>query len=242
MEPQTGGVRINKVLSTAGVCSRREADVLVSQGRVRIDGKAAMPGDKVNPGSRVTLDGKPVGQGDSPVLLLFYKPRGLVCSTKRQRSETTVVDYIHYPVRIYPVGRLDKDSEGLLLMTNQGEISEKILRGSNYHEKEYRVRIDRPVTSEFLMKMAEGVPILETVTRPCRTWQTGKDSFGIILTQGLNRQIRRMCHVLGAEVLSLKRIRIMNLTLEGLRPGQYRPVGDEEYRELLRLLDGRQQG
>ncbi|MBR2766392.1 MAG: pseudouridine synthase [Blautia sp.] len=229
-------IRINKALSMAGICSRREADRCIADGRVRINGREAAPGDRVKAGDEIMLDGKPVLMQEPLTLLLFYKPRGIVSSTKQQRSETTVVDYLHYPVRVFPVGRLDKESEGLLLMTNQGELADRILRGANGHEKEYQVRIDRPVTEEFVRRMSEGVHILDTVTRPCKVWQTGRHTFGIILTQGLNRQIRRMCHALGCEVTGLRRIRILNLKLDGLQPGQYRPVTDNEYRELLRRL------
>ena len=230
-------IRVNKALSMAGVCSRREADRLIAAGRVRINGSEAGPGDKITSADVITLDGKTVRMQEPPTLLLFYKPRGIVSSTKQQRSETTVVDYIHYPVRIYPAGRLDKESEGLLLMTNQGELVDRLLRSANGHEKEYQVWIDRPVTAEFIRRMRAGVQILDTVTRPCEAVQTGPDSFRIILTQGLNRQIRRMCHALGCEVTRLRRVRILNLTLEGLQPGQYRQVTDREYKELLKRLD-----
>ena len=230
-------VRINKALSIAGVCSRRDADRYIAAGRVRINGRAAVPGDRVKAGDEITLDGKTVRMQEPVTLLLFYKPRGIVSSTKQQRSETTVVDYIHYPVRVFPVGRLDKESEGLLLMTNQGELADRILRGANGHEKEYQVRIDTPVTAEFIRRMEEGVPVLDTVTRPCKAWQTGRYTFRIILTQGLNRQIRRMCHALGCEVTKLRRTRVMNLTLDGLQPGAYRQATEKEYTELLEQLE-----
>ena len=233
LEPEK--MRINKYLAFHGVCSRREADVLIGEGRVRINGRAAVNGDRVSETDEVTLDEEPVRQADPPVILLFNKPRGVVCSTRRQRDETTVTEYLHYPVRIFPVGRLDKDSEGLLLLTNRGELSDRILRGSNYHEKEYRVTVDRPVTDDFLLRMASGVPILNTVTRPCKVERTGKKSFRIILTQGLNRQIRRMCEVLGYQVLDLKRVRILNLELGDLKDGEYREISRKEYEELKEL-------
>lgn len=229
-------IRINKYLSEAGFCSRREADRLVEAGRVTADGRVVLPGEKVAEGTCVCVDGKPVGREERKVLLLFYKPRGIVCSTKKQRDETTVTEYLSYPVRVYPVGRLDKESEGLLLLTNQGDLVNRIMRAGNYHEKEYQVRVDRPVDEAFLDGMRRGVPILDTVTRPCTVEKTGRNSFRIILTQGLNRQIRRMCEYFGYQVTSLKRVRIMNLTLKGLRPGEYREITAAEYQELEKNL------
>jgi 23S rRNA pseudouridine2604 synthase len=231
-------IRINKYLSDAGVCSRREADRYVAEGRITIDGKQAGMGDRIVPGAQVCLDGKPIRQEEKKVLLLFHKPRGIVCSTKQQRQETIVTDYLDYPIRVYPIGRLDKESEGLLLMTNQGDLLNKIMRAGNYHEKEYLVRVDRPVTEEFLKGMRSGVPILDTVTRPCPVEQTGRCSFRIVLTQGLNRQIRRMCEAFGYHVTSLRRVRIMNLTLDGLAPGAYREITEEEWKELNHRIAG----
>ena len=225
-------IRINKYLSSAGVCSRRDADRLTDSGRITVDGKAVSTGEKIPCGAKVFLDGKPVQTEKEKILLLFYKPRGIVCSTKKQRQETTVTEYLDYPVRIYPIGRLDRESEGLLLLTNQGDLVNRIMRAGNYHEKEYLVTVDRPVTEDVLKKMSRGVPILDTVTRPCRIERTGKKSFRIILTHGLNRQIRRMCEYFGYQVKELKRIRIMNLTLDGLKPGEYRKIRPEEFREL----------
>ena len=229
-------VRINKFLSEAGACSRREADRLLLEGRVRVEEKVAGLGDKVLPGQRVYLDGKEVGGKASPVLLLFHKPVGYVCSTKRQGDAPTVMDLLSYPTRVFPVGRLDKDSEGLLLFTNEGDLSDALLRAANYHEKEYLVTVDRPITEEFLLKMRSGVPILDTVTRPCKVTRTGKDSFRIILTQGLNRQIRRMCEALGFKVKSLKRVRICSLYLKDLAPGTYRVATKEERSGLWKEL------
>lgn len=234
-------IRINKFLSEAGFCSRREADSLIQAGRVTVDGHRAEPGEKITEHAQVLVDGKPVQKVEEKVLLLFYKPRGVVCSTKQQRQEMTVTEYLDYPVRIYPVGRLDKESEGLLLLTNQGDLVNKIMRAGNYHEKEYLVTVDRPVDDSFVKKMSSGVPILDTVTRPCFVEKTGKKSFRIILTQGLNRQIRRMCEYLGYQVLTLKRVRIMELTLDGLKEGQYRDATAEEWKMLERgLVDSSQ--
>ncbi|MDO5136518.1 MAG: pseudouridine synthase [Eubacteriales bacterium] len=237
---ESGLVRINKFLSDAGFCSRREADRLLQAGRVWVEGRRASVGERILPGSRVFVDDQEVRKEERKVLLLFYKPQGLVCSTKRQGREMTVTDYLRYPVRIYPVGRLDKDSEGLLLLTNRGELVNDIMRARNYHEKEYVVRVNRPVTPDFLRRMAEGVPILDTVTRPCQVERTGEDTFRIVLTQGLNRQIRRMCQALGYEVTFLRRERIMGLTLEGLKPGQWREITKEEYEALLEGLSRRE--
>ena len=181
-------------------------------------------GEKIPADARVCLDGKPVSAENKQVLLLFYKPEGIVCSTKKQRQETTVTEYLQYPIRIYPVGRLDKDSQGLLLLTNQGDLVNRIMRAGNFHEKEYLVTVDREVTAPFIRHMSEGVPILDTVTRKCVVEKTGKYSFRIVLTQGLNRQIRRMCSYFGYKVRTLKRVRIMNLTLDGLKPGEFREI------------------
>lgn len=229
-------IRINKYLSDAGICSRREADRLIEDGRVTVGNVRAVNGQKILPGEKVFVDGRPVEKKNRKVLLLFNKPSGIVCSTRQQRDEVTVTDFIHYPIRIYPVGRLDKDSEGLLLMTNEGDLVNRIMRAGNYHEKEYLVTVDKPVDKDFIRQMAWGVPVLNTVTRPCTVEQTGQYSFRIILTQGLNRQIRRMCQYLGYNVCSLKRIRIMNLTLDGIKEGQYREITEKEWKELQKML------
>ncbi len=231
-------LRINRFLSAAGYCSRREADRLIHEGRVLLNGKTAEPGSQVSAEDIVTVDNMQVCLSERHILLLFYKPRGIVSSTVSQRGEPNVVDYLSYSSRVYPVGRLDKESEGLLLMTNQGKLADQLLRAANYHEKEYEVDVDRLVTKPFLEKMAGGVPILNTVTRPCRIWKTGKKSFRIILTQGLNRQIRRMCEACGYHVVRLKRVRIVNLTLDGLEPGQYREASRKEWEGLLDALEG----
>ena len=232
----TEPVRLNKYLSACGVCSRREADRLIEQGRVEVDGVAADMGMKVTEKNDVRVDGKPVLKQDGEIILAVCKPMGIVCTTARHTNEENIVDMLDYPVRVFPVGRLDKMSEGLILMTNMGDISDKILRGSNRHEKEYQVHISSPVTEDLLERLRSGVPILDTVTRPCKAWKTGEKSFNIVLTQGLNRQIRRMCEACGVKVTHLRRIRVMNIMLGGMRPGEYRVVEGEEKRKLLSML------
>ena len=230
------GIRINKYLSEAGVCSRREADRLVDAGRVCIDG---VSGAKVCDGQTVTLDGRNIKKEEEEIYLAFYKPKGIVCTTATEENGEkikNVVEYINYDKRIYPVGRLDQASEGLLLMTNQGDVMEKILRSRYGHEKEYFVKVDHKVTDEFLKKMGEGVPILDTVTKPCKVWKEDDFSFHIILTQGLNRQIRRMCEYFGYRVVHLRRDRIMNITLDGLKKGRYRKLTLREVSELKKML------
>lgn len=233
------GIRLNKYLSDAGVCSRREADRLIEAGEVLVDGKRAVMGQQVLPGQTVVCGGKPVEERKRDIFLAVYKPRGIVCTTSDKDRAENIVEFLNYPERVYPVGRLDKDSEGLLLMTNQGDIVNKILRAGNHHEKEYAVAVSRPVSAEFLAKLREGVWLeeLETTTRPCRAWKTGPYTFHIILTQGLNRQIRRMCEALGYEVRDLVRVRIMNIRLGSLRDGQYRKLTDAELNELYEGLN-----
>ena len=235
MENQATGKRLNKFIADSGHCSRREADRLIQEGRVRLDGRVGVLGDRVQPGMAVTVDGKPLSGDGEKVYLLLNKPRGIVC-TADPREPMNVVDYLGYPSRVFPVGRLDKDSEGLLLLTSDGEIVNRVLRAAGGHEKEYEVQIDRPVTPEFVRRMSEGVPILDTVTLPCRVRRTGERSFNIILVQGLNRQIRRMCEALGANVTHLRRIRIMNLRLGRLQPGQWRELTKAELTELMGRL------
>ncbi len=229
------GVRLNRYLSAAGICSRREADRRIAAGDVTIDGVRAGLGDKVLPGQRVQVGNRDIVSKDEPVLLAYYKPIGVVC-TSSPGEKDNIIDKIHYPSRIYPIGRLDKDSEGLILLTNQGDLAERLSHARYCHEKEYLVRVDHPVTDTFLRHMREGVPILGTVTRPCRVTQIGKYSFSIILTQGLNRQIRRMCEAMGCRVCALKRIRILNIRLRNLKSGEYRKITGEELHELLRQL------
>lgn len=220
-------VRLNKYLSEAGVCSRREADRLIESGRVTIDGKRAETGMKVVPGQVVKVGKKVVSKQDEMIVLAVNKPAGIVC-TEERRERNSIVRFLNYPVRVTYVGRLDKDSRGLLLMTNNGDIINKMMRAGNRHEKEYKVTVDKAVTNEFLRDMAAGVPILDTVTRPCQVRKIGKYTFSIVLTQGLNRQIRRMCEALGYQVKDLIRLRIMNIELGNLKEGEYRKLTDEE--------------
>lgn len=229
------GKRLNKFMADSGYCSRREADRLIAEGRVQVDGRPGELGDRVLSGMRVTVDGQSLSGRGEKVYIALNKPAGIVCTTD-PREPMNVVDYLDYPIRIFPVGRLDKDSEGLLLMTSDGEIINRILRAAGGHEKEYEVEIDRPVTKEFVEKMSAGVPILDTVTLPCRVRRTGEKSFNIILVQGLNRQIRRMCEALGCNVVRLRRIRIMNVRLGSMRPGQWRELSEEELSGLMERL------
>ena len=230
-------VRINKYLSEAGVCSRRGADRLIEEGRVSVNGTLAFLGSVVKNSDEVRVDGNLVKPVIKKVLIAFNKPRGIVCTTADPKSkDVNIIEYINYPERIFPVGRLDKDSEGLILLSNDGDLSNKIMKARNFHEKEYEVEVDKPFDDEFLKRMSEGVPILDTVTRKCTLKRTGKTSFNIILTQGLNRQIRRMCEYFGYKVLKLKRIRIMNIKLGNLKSGTYRNITDKEYEELIKGL------
>lgn len=234
---EKGEIRLNKYLSEAGVCSRREADRMIEAGKVTVDGRRAMSGMRVSEGQRILVDGKAVEREKKMVLLAVNKPVGVVCTTDTRWGDVTVDQLLHYPKRIFYVGRLDKDSEGLLLMTNNGDILNKIMRAGNYHEKEYVVTVDKELTEDFLKRMAEGgIPILDQVTRPCRVKKLGKKRFRIILTQGLNRQIRRMCEYLGYRVVRLVRVRIMNIWLEKLRPGEYREVTAKEQERLYEML------
>ena len=236
---QQAGTRLNKFIADSGYCSRREADRLIGEGKVLIDGRVGVLGDRILPGMRVTVEGVSVTGESEKVYISLNKPRGIVC-TADPREPMNVVDYIGHPQRIFPVGRLDKDSEGLLLLTSDGEIVNRILRAAGGHEKEYEVMIDRPVTTEFLQKMAAGVPILDTVTLPCRIRKTGPRSFNLILVQGLNRQIRRMCEALGCNVVSLRRIRIMNIRLGRLETGHWRNLTAPELKQLLGTLEERE--
>ena len=234
---QENGVRINKFLSEAGVCSRREADRQVEWGNVKIDGKVAVMGEKIMPGQKVEYNGKVVTKEEEMILLAFNKPVGIVC-TAEKREKNNVIDYINYPKRIYPVGRLDKDSQGLLLLTNNGDIVNKIMRSGNMHEKEYIVKVNKPISDSFIRGLAGGVPLVElnATTRKCFVKKESKYTFRIILTQGMNRQIRRMCEYFGDRVEELQRIRIMNINLGDLKPGEYRKVLEKEYKELEKLI------
>ena len=224
-------IRINKFLSEAGVCSRREADRYIEDGKVEIDGIVAQMGSRVKKDSKVTFCGKPVMKEEKLVLIAFNKPEGIVCTTDSSEPDN-IIDYISYGMRIFPIGRLDKDSEGLILLTNDGNIVNKILRAENYHEKEYIVRVNNEITADFIKKMSEGVPILDKITNPCKVDQIDRFTFSIILTQGLNRQIRRMCEYCGYRVVNLVRIRIMNIKLGRLKTGDYRNVTEKEIEEL----------
>lgn len=228
-------VRLNKYLSEAGVCSRREADRLIESGKVTVDGVTAQMGMRVTAGQIVKVGKKTVSKQDEMIVLAVNKPKGIVC-TEDQRERDSIVRFLNYPVRVTYAGRLDKDSRGLLLMTNNGDIINQMMRAANRHEKEYKVTIDKEITEQFIKKMSEGVPILDTVTRPCTVKKIGKYTFSIILTQGLNRQIRRMCAAFGYEVKDLVRIRIMNIRLGSLKEGAYRKLTDEELEELYEML------
>ena len=237
MEEKTAGVRINKYLSAAGVCSRREADRQIAAGNVRIGDRIAVIGDLVDPKVPVYFQGKLVEAEEQRILLVVNKPKGIVC-TAEKREKNNIVDFINYPKRIYPIGRLDKQSEGLLLMTNEGDFVNKIMRSGNRHEKEYLVTVHKTVTDSFLRALADGVPILGTMTRKCKVERTGKRSFRMILTQGMNRQIRRMCEYFDYRVVSLKRVRIMNIRLGDLPSGKYRMATPEERKRLEQMLEG----
>lgn len=235
-EEKRESVRLNKYLSESGVCSRREADRLIEGGRVFVDGKRAQVGMRVLPGvQEVRVGKKLISKKDEMIVLAVNKPEGIVC-TEDKRERNNIIKYLNYPSRITYIGRLDKESKGLLLMTNNGDIINKMMRAGNLHEKEYKVSVDREITKEFLEKMRNGVSILNTVTRPCKVEKIGKYTFSIILTQGLNRQIRRMCEALGYQVKTLERIRIMNISLGGLKPGAWRTLTDKELDELYMLI------
>jgi len=230
------GTRINKFLSEIGYCSRREADKLIEEGRVTLNGNVPEMGTKVQTGDLIRVDGKLVSEKQvTPVYLAFNKPVGIECTTN-QKVRNNIIDYLNYPERVFPIGRLDKASEGLIFMTNDGDIVNKILRARNNHEKEYIVSVDQPISEKFIKKMSSGVPILNTITRPCKVEAIDKVTFKIILTQGLNRQIRRMCEFLGYEVTSLKRIRIINIKLD-LPVGRYRELTPAEIKSLNALIE-----
>ncbi|NNC82221.1 MAG: 23S rRNA pseudouridine(2604) synthase RluF [Flavobacteriales bacterium] len=230
------GMRLNKALSAAGYCSRREADRLIEQGVVTINDRPATLGDRVTETDRIEVRGRPINTAKAkPVYIALHKPRGIICSTD-PKARDNIVDYIDHVERIFPVGRLDVASEGLILMTNDGDIINKILRARYAHEKEYIVRVDKPITDEFIKGMASGVPILDAVTRECEVEKLSEDTFRIILTQGLNRQIRRMCEHFEYEVTRLRRIRIMNISLDGIRYGEWRDLTATELKELKSQL------
>ena len=229
------GTSINKYISDSGFCSRREADKLIEQGRVMIGKNVARKGNRVLENDIVKVDGQLVKKKVTAVYLALNKPRGITCTTDR-KDPTNIIDFMHYKSRIFPVGRLDKLSEGLIFLTNDGDIVNKILRAGNGHEKEYVVQTDLPITPDFIKKMSSGVKILGTVTSKCMVRQEGSKQFRIILTQGLNRQIRRMCEALGYRVTALKRVRIMNISLSNLAPGKWRYFTPAEISEINRLI------
>jgi|TARA_B110000093_G_scaffold16444_1_gene15203 23S rRNA pseudouridine2604 synthase len=234
MEPIT--TRLNKYLSEAGYCSRRAADKLIDEGRVTINGVVPEMGTKVIPGDEVKVDGKTIlNDAKKRIYIAFNKPAGIVCTTDRGVEKDNIIDYINYPSRIFPIGRLDKDSEGLILLTDDGDIVNKILRASNNHEKEYIVTVDKPISQTFVQRMSSGIPILDTITKQCEVQKLSTFEFKIILTQGLNRQIRRMCEYLNYEVQSLKRTRIMNIHLKS-ELGSYRDLTDLELSTLNETL------
>lgn len=233
---EPNSVRINKFLSEAGFCSRREADKLIDIGVVKINGKVPEMGTKVLANDVVTVDGKEIRRKqEKAIYIAFNKPVGIVCTTDTGVEKDNIIDYINYPSRIFPIGRLDKPSQGLILLTNDGDIVNKILRARNMHEKEYIVTVDKPVTSQFVKEMSKGVPILDTLTRKCEVEKLSKTTFRIVLTQGLNRQIRRMCEHLGYEVKNLKRIRIMNILLD-IEVGEWRDLTGQEFTALSRMV------
>lgn len=224
-------IRINKFLSEAGYCSRREADRLVEAGSVTIDGVTATVGSRVIPGQRVVCNGKVLKTEEKKVVIAYNKPIGIECTADKDNKDN-IINAVNYPVRLFTVGRLDKNSCGLIFLTNDGELANNISKAGQGHEKEYLVRVDKPITDEFIKKMSQGVPILDRITAPCRIYKKSEDTFHIILIQGLNRQIRRMCEYMGYKVKFLKRVRIMNIQLDGLKTGEYRELTQEEIKQL----------
>lgn len=231
----TGVMRINKFLSDAGYCSRREADRLILEGKVFVDGQAALIGQKVKLNQNIVINGKKLSYKDKLILIALNKPQGIECTTDKSNPDN-IVDFVGYKDRIYPVGRLDRNSHGLILLTNDGVMGNNILKASNYHEKEYIVVVNKEIDDKFIKTMSEGVPILNTVTRPCVVRKEGKCKFRIIITQGLNRQIRRMCEYCGYKVMDLKRIRILNIRLANLKEGEYRHITDDELAVLKEMI------
>lgn len=233
--PEQNDISLNKFISATGFCSRREADKLIAEGRVTVNGKLPKLGNRVSYQDVVKVDGQSLQQKDKPVYIAFNKPVG-VSSTTDRKDKYNIIDYINHPKRIFPIGRLDKPSEGLIFLTNDGDIVNKILRAGNNHEKEYIVTVDKPITPEFIKRMGSGIKILDTVTQKCFVKQESKYVFRIILTQGLNRQIRRMCEVLNYHVTKLVRTRIMNITLSGIAPGKWRYLTQPEIDTINRLV------
>lgn len=228
--------RLNKAIAETGYCSRREADKFIESRKVKVNGKLADLGVKVSSSDEIMVNGVVVTKNVRNIYLVFHKPVGITCTTDL-RIKGNIISYINYPERIFPIGRLDKPSEGLIFLTNDGDIVNKILRSRNNHEKEYVVRVNKKITSNFIKRMGNGIPILDTVTKKCKVWKVNNYTFKIILTQGLNRQIRRMCEYLGYEVVMLKRLRIMNIELGTLKPGKYRSFTKKELRDILMLCE-----
>lgn len=234
--PNQSSESLNKYISSTGICSRREADEFIKAKRVKINGVIAKGGNRVFPGDKVLLDGKTLKAKPKPIYIAFNKPVGIVCTTD-ERERDNIIDYIGYKERLFPIGRLDKDSEGLIFLTNDGDIVNKILRAGNRHDKEYIVKVHKPMNHQFIKDMMAGVPILDTVTKKCKVKKLNKVTFKITLVQGLNRQIRRMCEHFGYEVIELKRIRIMNVTLGKLPKGKWRRLQRKEVSEILRAVE-----
>jgi 23S rRNA pseudouridine2604 synthase len=228
-------IRLNKYISETGTCSRREADKLIEQGRVTVNGNIPELGTKVSDADDITIDGKPLKSKEKAIYIAFNKPPGITCTTDL-KDKDNIIEFINHPKRIFPIGRLDKPSEGLIFMTNDGDIVNKILRAGNNHEKEYLVMVDKPITPDFIQKMANGIDIGDAVTKKCFVKQEAADKFRIILTQGLNRQIRRMCDALDYKVYKLQRIRIMNVTLNGINSGGWRYLSNEEINTINKLI------
>ncbi len=231
----TDTTSLNKYISDTGFCSRREADKLIKDRRVTINGEVAILGNRVGENDIVLINGKPLNTKEAPIYLAFHKPVGITCTTETH-IKGNIISFINHPKRIFPIGRLDKPSEGLIFLTNDGDIVNKILRAGNNHEKEYWVKVDKPITDDFIRKMASGVPVLDTVTKKCYVEKTDKFGFRIILTQGLNRQIRRMCEYFGYEVTKLKRTRIMNVKLDNIPVGKWRYLTDAEMAAIERMV------
>lgn len=236
MEIEQEGIRINKYLASTGYCSRRQADEIIAKGRVTVDDVTCEMGTRVSEGQLVKVDNKAVFPKDERIYIALYKPLGITCTTDR-RDPHNIIDFLNFPQRIFPIGRLDKNSSGLILLTNDGDIVNRLLRAENGHEKEYMVVVNKPIDSSFVEKMSNGLPILDTTTLPCVVEQTGSRSFKIILTQGLNRQIRRMCEYLDYKVVKLRRVRFMNITLGNMSVGQFRHLSHKERTRLFDLID-----
>ncbi len=242
MREDTPGSRLNQYIASCGICSRREADRMIEAGRVYVDGERAVPGMRIRGTEQVTVDGRPLGGAQSKVVAAYYKPVGVTCTEKDRHADKTLKEAFSFPVRLTYAGRLDRDSEGLLLMTNDGKLIEDMMRGANGHEKEYIVRVRSRIRDADLERFRKGIWLrdLGVTTRPCRVERLGDHTFRIVLTQGLNRQIRRMCRAVGNEVKRLKRVRVLNIELGSMKPGEQRIISGEELRELYRIASGKE--